>query len=39
MAAQLEHVIANRAQVVETMGRFDVPDTLVDEVAVLTDRG
>ena len=39
MAAQLEHVIANRAQVVQTMGRFDVPDTLVDEVAVLTDRG
>jgi glycosyltransferase involved in cell wall biosynthesis len=38
MAAQLEYVIANRAEVVEAMGRFEVPDTLVDEVAVLTGR-
>jgi glycosyltransferase involved in cell wall biosynthesis len=39
MAAQMEHVIANRAEVIEAMGRFEVPDTLVDEVAVLTDGG
>lgn len=39
MAAQLEYVIANRAKVVEAMGQFEVPDTLADEVAVLTSRG
>ncbi len=39
MAAQVENVIANREKVVEAMGRFEVPDTLADEVAVLTGRG
>jgi len=39
MAAQIESVIANREKVVAAMGRFEVPDTLADEVAVLTGRG
>jgi glycosyltransferase involved in cell wall biosynthesis len=38
MAAQMEHVIANRDAVVEAMGRVEVPDTLTDEVAVLMGR-
>jgi glycosyltransferase involved in cell wall biosynthesis len=38
MAAQMEHVILNRTQVVEALGRLDVPDTLADEVALLTGR-
>lgn len=38
MAARMEYVIANRAQVVETIGALDVPDTLADEVALLTAR-
>jgi glycosyltransferase involved in cell wall biosynthesis len=38
MAASVEYVIANRAQVIEAMGKFDVPDTLADEIAVLTAR-
>jgi glycosyltransferase involved in cell wall biosynthesis len=38
MAAQLEYVIVNRAQVVEALGQLDVPDTLADEVALLTGR-
>jgi hypothetical protein len=38
MAAQMEHVIANRDTVVEALGRFEVPDTITDEVAVLTER-
>jgi glycosyltransferase involved in cell wall biosynthesis len=36
MAAAVEHVIANRAQVLADMESFEVPDTLPDEVAVLT---
>jgi glycosyltransferase involved in cell wall biosynthesis len=38
MAQQIEYVIANRAGVIEAMGTPDVPDTLEDEVAVLTGR-
>jgi len=38
MAAQMEHVIANRAQVVAAMGTLDVPDTVTDEIALLTAR-
>jgi glycosyltransferase involved in cell wall biosynthesis len=38
MAARMEHVIANRRQVVEAMGALDVPDTLADEIALLTAR-
>ncbi len=38
MAAQMERVIANRADVVEAMGTFEVPDTLADEIALLTSR-
>ena len=36
MATQMEHVIANRQQVVEAIGPLDVPDTLADEIALLT---
>ena len=36
MAAAVEHVLANRAQVLAAMATFEVPDTLSDEVAVLT---
>jgi glycosyltransferase involved in cell wall biosynthesis len=36
MAAQVEHVILHRAQIVEAIGRLDVPDTLADEVRLLT---
>lgn len=36
MAAQMEHVIVNRPQVVEAMGTLDVPNTLADEIALLT---
>ena len=36
MAAAVEHVIANRAEVLAALARFEVPDTLSDEVAVLT---
>jgi len=38
MAAQMEHVIANRARVVEALGRVEVPDTVADEIALLTGR-
>ena len=38
MAAQMEHVILNRAQVVAAIGALDVPDTLADEIALLTAR-
>jgi hypothetical protein len=36
MAAQMEHVIANRARVVEALGRLEVPDTVADEIRLLT---
>ena len=36
MAARMEHVIANRAQVVEALGRIEVPDTVADEIRLLT---
>jgi glycosyltransferase involved in cell wall biosynthesis len=36
MAAAVDYVIANRDQVVAAMGRGAVPDTLADEVALLT---
>jgi glycosyltransferase involved in cell wall biosynthesis len=36
MADLVEFVIANRAQVIAEMGRFDIPDTLADEIALLT---
>jgi hypothetical protein len=36
LAASVEHVIAHRAEVVATVGRFNVRDTLADEVALLT---
>ena len=38
MAERLEYVIENRAEVVRAMGGRDVPDTLVDEIALLTAR-
>ncbi len=38
MAAQIERVILDRARIVEALGRVDVPDTLADEVALLTAR-
>jgi len=38
MADRIEYVIANRAQVVEAMGGLDVPDTLADEIALLTSK-
>ena len=36
MAEAVEHVLAHRADVVASMQAWDVPDTLGDEVAVLT---
>ena len=36
MAERIEHVIANRAQVVESLGTAQIPDTLPDEIAILT---
>jgi glycosyltransferase involved in cell wall biosynthesis len=36
MADRLAYVIANRQQVVQTMDSVEVPDTLADEIAVLT---
>lgn len=38
MAAAMEQVIVHRAQVVEAMGAFEVPDTVADEIALLTER-
>ena len=38
MAERMQHVIEHRAEVVEALGRTEVPDTLADEVAVLTGR-
>ena len=38
MAARMEHVIANRPRIVDAMGTLDVPDTLDDEIALLTVR-
>jgi glycosyltransferase involved in cell wall biosynthesis len=38
MAERVEFVIANRSQVIEAMGRFEIPDTLRDEIALLTSR-
>jgi glycosyltransferase involved in cell wall biosynthesis len=38
MARQIAHVIDNRPRVIAEMGMPDVPDTLVDEIAVLTGR-
>ena len=36
MAARLEHVIAHRQCVVDTLGTMEVPDTVTDEIAILT---
>jgi glycosyltransferase involved in cell wall biosynthesis len=36
MAAQLAYVIEHRDEVVAALGRLDVPDTVADEVALLT---
>ena len=36
MARRLEYVIAHRAEVVQSIGRVNVPDTLVDEMSLLT---
>lgn len=36
MAAAIEHVIANRAEVVAAMGELDIQDTLTDEIRLLT---
>lgn len=38
MARQLEYVIGNRAQVVDTLKRIEVPDTLAEEAALLVQR-
>ena len=38
MADRMEYVLANRAQVVAALGAVNPPDTLADEVAVLTAR-
>jgi glycosyltransferase involved in cell wall biosynthesis len=38
MADRLEYVINHRAQVVQSMERMDVPDTLAEEIALLTAR-
>ena len=38
LAERLAFVIANRTQVVEAIGDLDVPDTLADEIALLTAR-
>ena len=38
MAARMEHVIANRPRIVDAIGTLDVPDTLDDEIALLTVR-
>lgn len=39
MASQMEHVIAHRAEVVEAIGRLEVPDTVADEIRLLTGGG
>lgn len=36
MAARMEHVIAHRAAVVDALGRLEVPDTVGDEIRLLT---
>ena len=36
MADRLDYVISNRKQIVESMERVDAPDTLAEEIAVLT---
>ena len=36
LAQAVEHVLANRAEVLAAMARFEVRDTLPDEIAVLT---
>lgn len=36
LAAAVEHVIDNRAEVIAAMTRFEVPDTVDDEVTLLT---
>jgi glycosyltransferase involved in cell wall biosynthesis len=36
MAERLEYVITHREQIVQSMERLDVPDTLAEEVALLT---
>jgi glycosyltransferase involved in cell wall biosynthesis len=36
MAATVEHVLSNRAEVLASMTTLDVPDTVGDEIAVLT---
>jgi glycosyltransferase involved in cell wall biosynthesis len=38
MAAQLAHVIEHRAAIVAALGRLEVPDTVADEIALLTGR-
>jgi glycosyltransferase involved in cell wall biosynthesis len=38
MAAQLQHVIDNRTAVVERLGTLELPDTVADEIALLTGR-
>lgn len=38
MAERMEQVIDNRQQIVEALGTLDAPDTLADEVALLTAR-
>jgi glycosyltransferase involved in cell wall biosynthesis len=36
MATRLDYVLERRAEVVETLGRIDVPDTVADEIRLLT---
>jgi hypothetical protein len=38
MADQMAYVIANRDAVIAAMGSFEVPDTVADEIALLTGR-
>jgi glycosyltransferase involved in cell wall biosynthesis len=38
MAERVEYVVDHRAEVVEAMGRFDIPDTVAEEIALLTSR-
>jgi glycosyltransferase involved in cell wall biosynthesis len=36
MAERMEYVLTHRAEVVDAMGRLEVPDTVADEIALLT---
>ena len=38
MADRLDYVIAHRTEVVQSMERVDAPDTLAEEIALLTSR-